>query len=743
MCIKYGKLFPFVKQSDSRDCGPSCLKIICLFYGKDYSLDLLRKRTFVGKDGVSLLAISRAAESIGFNTLGGLFTPCQIKRMVSLPCILFWKQEHFVVLYKIRKRFGKVVFYVSDPGKGLLKYAEGDFLENWVTNYSNSNGEGKGVALLFEPTELFYESKIPHSKDKANLTLIFNYLGRYRYCFYQLIFGLLLGSVLQLLLPFMMQSIVDVGVGNNDLSFVEIILVAQLVLIISRTGIDFIRRRILLHISSRVNITLVSDFFLKLMKLPMHFFDTKLLGDLMQRIEDHKRIERFLTAQSLNVVFSLFSLIIFSVVLFIYDVKIFFVFFSGSFLYVLWVLLFLKRRKIQDYIIFEKEAISRSKTYQLISAMQEIKLQGCEQRKRWEWEDSQVDLFEVNLKSLSLQQIQEGGCVLLNEIKNVLITILSATAVINGELTLGMMLSIQYIIGQLGVPLEQIVTFIYQMQDVGISLERMHEVHNNREDENYNKNINSLPNGIPKNIELRDIVFQYEGPDSKKVLNNINLVIPEGKVTAIVGSSGSGKTTLIKLLLGNYEPTKGYISVAGQPLANFNLLWWRSICGAVMQDGYIFTDSISDNIATSADTVDIIKLKKASKIANIDDFVSSLPLLYDTIIGQEGQGISQGQRQRLLIARAVYKDPLFIFLDEATNSLDSNNEKKIIDNLDLFYKGKTVVVVAHRLSTVKKADQIIVLDNGSIVEKGNHKELINAKGKYYLLVKNQLELGNS
>lgn len=743
MCIKYGKLFPFVKQSDSRDCGPSCLKIICLFYGKDYSLDLLRKRTFVGKDGVSLLAISRAAESIGFNTLGGLFTPCQIKRMVSLPCILFWKQEHFVVLYKIRKRFGKVVFYVSDPGKGLLKYAEGDFLENWVTNYSNSNGEGKGVALLFEPTELFYESKIPHSKDKANLTLIFNYLGRYRYCFYQLIFGLLLGSVLQLLLPFMMQSIVDVGVGNNDLSFVEIILVAQLVLIISRTGIDFIRRRILLHISSRVNITLVSDFFLKLMKLPMHFFDTKLLGDLMQRIEDHKRIERFLTAQSLNVVFSLFSLIIFSVVLFIYDVKIFFVFFSGSFLYVLWVLLFLKRRKIQDYIIFEKEAISRSKTYQLISAMQEIKLQGCEQRKRWEWEDSQVDPFEVNLKSLSLQQIQEGGCVLLNEIKNVLITILSATAVINGELTLGMMLSIQYIIGQLGVPLEQIVTFIYQMQDVGISLERMHEVHNNREDENYNKNINSLPNGIPKNIELRDIVFQYEGPDSKKVLNNINLVIPEGKVTAIVGSSGSGKTTLIKLLLGNYEPTKGYISVAGQPLANFNLLWWRSICGAVMQDGYIFTDSISDNIATSADTVDIIKLKKASKIANIDDFVSSLPLLYDTIIGQEGQGISQGQRQRLLIARAVYKDPLFIFLDEATNSLDSNNEKKIIDNLDLFYKGKTVVVVAHRLSTVKKADQIIVLDNGSIVEKGNHKELINAKGKYYLLVKNQLELGNS
>jgi ATP-binding cassette subfamily B protein len=513
-------------------------------------------------------------------------------------------------------------------------------------------------------------------------------------------------------------------------------------LIIGRTSIDFIRRRILLHISTRINISLISDFFIKLMKLPMKFFDTKLLGDLLQRIEDHSRIERFLTAQSLNLLFSLFSFIVFGIVLFIYNLKIFLVFLFGSILYGVWILFFLKKRKILDYKTFEQQAINRSKTYQLINGMQEIKLQGCEQRKRWEWEDTQADLFDVNTQSLSLQQTQEAGSVCINEVKNLLITILAATAVIQGELTLGMMLSVQYIIGQLNSPVEQIMNFIYQWQDVSISLERMSEIHNKDDEENKDKNIKSLTPDRSKDMEVKDLVFQYEGPYSKKVLNDINLTIPEGKVTAIVGASGSGKTTLIKLLLGNYSPVEGTVDVGNEPLSQFNLTWWRTQCGAVMQDGYIFSKSIARNIAVSEDEIDIKRLRDAAQIANIDDFVSGLPLGYNTVVGQEGQGVSQGQRQRILIARAVYKNPQFIFLDEATNALDANNEKVILDNLNEFYKGKTVVVVAHRLSTVKNADQIVVLDNGQIVERGTHGELTNLKGKYYHLVKNQLELGN-
>ncbi len=551
-----------------------------------------------------------------------------------------------------------------------------------------------------------------------------------------------MGSLLLLIFPFLTQAIVDIGIGNKNINFIWLILLAQLFLILGRTSIDFIRRRILLHISTRINISLISDFFIKLMKLPMQFFDTKLLGDLLQRIEDHSRIERFLTAQSLNLLFSLFSFVVFGIVLFIYNMNIFLVFLVGSIIYGIWILFFLKKRRILDYKTFEKQALNRSKTYQLINGMQEIKLQGCEQRKRWEWEDTQADLFDVNMQSLSLQQTQEAGSICINEVKNLLITVWAATAVIHNELTLGMMLSVQYIIGQLNSPVEQIMNFFYQWQDVSISLERMSEIHNKDDEENKDKDIISLPGNALNDITINNLTFQYEGPFSKKVLNNINLIIPEGKVTAIVGASGSGKTTLIKLLLGNYSPVEGFINVGNKPLDKFNLIWWRSQCGAVMQDGYIFSESIAKNIAVSEDNIDTGRLSYAARIANIDDFIAGLPLSYNTVVGQEGQGISQGQRQRLLIARAVYKDPKFIFFDEATNALDANNEKAILDNLNEFYKGKTVVVVAHRLSTVKNADQIVVLDNGEIVETGNHDELTKRKGKYYELVKNQLELGN-
>lgn len=723
------------------DCGPVCLKMICSFYGKEYRLNTLRDLCYIAIDGVSLKGISKAAEKIGFKTIGGRVVLTKLIDKAVLPCILHWDQEHFVVLYRIQKKKKDIVFYIADPGKGLLQYNEKDFTEHWIS--TKTNGEEKGVALLLEPTEKFYKQQGEKSeKIQGKLKFLSGYFKRYKRFFGQLIIGLLVGSLLQLIFPFLTQAIVDIGIGSKDISFIWLILLAQLMLILGRTSIDFIRRRILLHISTRINISLISDFFIKLMKLPMKFFDTKLLGDLLQRIEDHSRIERFLTAQSLNLLFSLFSFIVFGIVLFIYNIKIFLVFLFGSIFYGLWILFFLKKRKILDYKTFEQQAINRSKTYQLINGMQEIKLQGCEQRKRWEWEDTQADLFDVNMQSLSLQQTQEAGSICINEVKNLLITILAATAVIHGELTLGMMLSVQYIIGQLNSPVEQIMNFIYQWQDVSISLERMSEIHNKDDEENKDKNIKSLLSDIPKDIEIKDLVFQYEGPYSKKVLNNINLIIPEGKVTAIVGASGSGKTTLIKLLLGNYSPVEGVINVGNDPLNKFNLTWWRAQCGAVMQDGYIFSESIAKNIAVSEDEIDIKRLREAAQIANIDDFISGLPLSYNTIVGQEGQGISQGQRQRILIARAAYKDPQFIFLDEATNALDANNEKVILDKLNEFYKGKTVIVVAHRLSTVKNADQIVVLDNGEIVERGTHGELTNLKGKYYHLVKNQLELGN-
>jgi ATP-binding cassette subfamily B protein len=515
---------------------------------------------------------------------------------------------------------------------------------------------------------------------------------------------------------------------------------AQMMLIISRMSVDFIRRWILLHISTRINISLISDFFIKLMKLPMSYFDTKLTGDILQRIDDHERIESFLTSRTLDIIFSFFTLVIFGGVLWIYSFKIFLIFFIGSLLYTAWIFIFLKKRRELDFKYFEVRATNQNKTYQLIQGMQEIKLQNSEKQKRWEWEDIQADLFKVNISALKLEQTQEAGNIFINESKNIIITIIAALSVINGEMTLGMMLATQYIIGQLTLPIEQMVSFIHDLQDTKISLERINEIHQ-KDDENKGKEFQK-PQLANNDIEIKDLIFQYEGPHSKKVLNNINLTIPQGKVTAIVGASGSGKTTLIKLLLQYYNPINGKIEVGNQDLEKFNSTWWRNNCGAVMQDGFIFSESIAKNIATSDNEIDKEKLMNAAKIANIHDFIMELPLKYNTVIGNEGQNLSQGQRQRVLIARAVYKNPDFLFFDEATNALDANNEKAIVENLQQFYKGKTVIVVAHRLSTVKNADQIVVLDNGKIVEIGNHTELTAKKGAYYQLVKNQLELGN-
>ncbi|GJG30580.1 ABC transporter ATP-binding protein [Hallella multisaccharivorax DSM 17128] len=634
------------------------------------------------------------------------------------------------------------IFYVADPGKGLGTYNLDEFKKHWIS--TRTNDEDKGIAMFLETTPAFFTYKIQgeeNIKEKKSFRFLFGYVKKYRKYFGQIILGLIVGSLLQLVLPFLTQSIVDVGIKNQDIGFVWLILLGQLMLTISRTAIDFIRRWLLLHISLRINISLVSDFFIKLLKLPMSFFDTKLMGDLMQRMNDHSRVNNFLTQQTLNITFAMLTFVVFSMVLFFYNKLVFAIFLLGSILYGAWMTLFLKRRKELDYELFEQQAINTNKTYEFITSMQEIKLQDCEQRRRWEWEDTQADLFGVQMKSLKLQQTQEAGSIFINEVKNIIITVVAATAVIHGQMTLGMMLAVQYIIGQLNSPVEQLMNFFYSLQDVKISLERINEIHQ-MDDENGKESLLTSIEDKSEGIDVKNIMFKYDPHALRKTIDDVSIHIPQGKVTAIVGASGSGKTTLIRLMLGYYPVLEGQIDIGNTDINKLNKKWWRRQCGVVMQDGVIFSESIARNIAVDDGDIDKERLLKAAEIACIKDYVMALPLKFNTKIGRDGVGLSQGQKQRILIARAVYKNPNYIFLDEATNSLDANNERSIVENLDKFYKGKTVVIVAHRLSTVKNADQIVVIDHGKVVEVGNHESLTAKRGAYYNLVKNQLELGN-
>lgn len=725
--------FPLILQRDAIQCGVSCLQMICKYYGQSYSFEELEKICIPTVEGISLLGIKDAAEIVGFST-----TCCQLSlnalKRISFPCILHWNQNHFVVLYKYKQ--GK--FYIADPGIGKIKYLEKEFVKYWSFNCQNSN---MGTCLLLVPTESFLNNIKKNKETSSSLEVVIGYIQQYKKYLAVIAMGLLAGCILEIILPFLTQAIVDIGIHKQDINLIFLILLGELMIVVGKTSIDFIRRWLLLHISVRLNLFLVSDFFIKLLRLPMYFFESKLIGDFMQRIGDHNRIQSFLTNQVLSLLFALVSFLVLGSVLVYYDIKIFVTFLIGSIVYGTWIALFLKERKIIDYKLFGLQAKNQDRTFQFITSIQEIKLQGCECRRRWEWEDNQADLFTVQMRSMKLQQTQEAGSIFINEVKNIVITVLAATAVIHGHMSLGAMLAVQYIIGQLNSPIEQLMSFVNSFQDVKLSLERINEIHKVKEEET---NCNQLTEfqDADESIYINQIDFKYNHHSRKNTIENVTLCIPQGKVTAIVGASGCGKTTLLKLLLGFYPVIKGSISIAGHNLNEYNIKWWRKHCGVVMQDGVIFSESISRNIAVGDEEIDVERLEQAARIANIHDYIMGLPLKYNTQIGRDGVGLSQGQKQRILIARAVYKNPAYIFLDEATNALDAKNEKAIVENLNEFYKGRTVVVVAHRLSTVKNADQIIVLDNGKVVETGNHASLIGKRGAYYNLVKNQLELGN-
>lgn len=728
----------FVKyiQHDSMDCGPTCLRMVAKFYGKNYSLQNLRDRCHITREGVSLLGISDAAESIGFRTTGVKVTWRQMVEEMPLPCIVHWNQRHFVVVYDVVKKHGVYKVMVADPASGLLEYTEEDFRGLWL----ESERKTEGIALILEPTPKFYEEEGDDERRHYGFGYVLKYLRPYRTYIIQILLAMLTASVISLLMPFITQSVVDKGIGTGSLSLIVVLLIAQLTLTLGGLANNLIRSWLMLHTTSKVSISLISDFLCKLMRLPIAFFDSKMVGDIMQRIGDYNRIQTFLTGSLLSMVIAVVSFVVYGLIMAGYNATIFIVFLIGASLYVFWVLLFMKRRRKLDYMRFQQASANQSNIVQLIGGMQEIKLNNCEKQKRWEWESIQAKLFKVGVKSLTLGQVQEIGCTFIDQTKNILMSFIAAKSVIDGGMTLGMMMALQYIMGQINAPISQFISFVQSAQDASISLDRLGEIHEMKDEEPAEEErIKDIPSDA--DIVFRDVVFQYDGPHSPKVLDEVSLTIPSGKVTAIVGASGSGKTTMLKMMLGFYPPVSGEVLLGNVSLKNYSESRWRARSGTVMQEGYIFSDTIAANIAVSEEYPDMERVRWAAGVSNIKYWIEGLPLGYGTKIGADGHGLSSGQKQRILIARAAYKDSRYLFFDEATNSLDANNERTIMENLERLFSEKTVVVVVHRLSTVKNADNIIVLDKGRIAEQGTHSQLTALRGKYYELVKNQLELG--
>lgn len=729
----FSKSFPNVRQLGAMDCGPTCIKMIAKYYGRDFSVSFLREKCFITKLGVNLLGISEAAETIGLRTTGVKINYDGLLESKPFPCIIHWKNNHFVVLYKMTRNR----VFISDPAMGLVSYNKQEFIEGWA------HGDETGFALFIEPSTEFYESEFDGVEEKqiSSTKFLLDYMRGYMPYFMQIFMGMMIGSVIMLFTPFLTQSIVDKGINGLDINFINLILVGQIILFLGGAFVEIIRSWILLHIGSRINVSLISDFLKKLLSLKIQFFESHLIGDILRRVEDHKRIERLLTVTSLSTIFSIINLILFSVILVIYDFKIFSVFFIGSSLSIVWVTMFLKQKKKLDFKYFETYSKNYNKLIEIIKGVEEIKLSNSNKQKRWEWEENQARIFKINIKALSVEQLQNNGANIINQLTTILITYFSAKAVVAGHYSLGSMFAINMIVGQLKSPINQIIEFIPLLQEAKLGLDRILEVHvQEQEETHFNKTIASIDKA--EDLVLENLSFSYTGDPANLVLKNINLVIPAGKTTAIVGSSGSGKSTLMKLLLRFYEPSLGKINIGSD---NFNALYfsvWRANIGVVMQEGKIFSDTIANNIALGL-KVDMKRVVECAKKACIDEFITeSLPLAYNTQIGDEGVPMSLGQKQRILLARAFYKNPNYMFLDEATSALDAKNEKMVVENLEQFCVNRTVVVIAHRLSTVVNADQIVVLNRGEVAEVGTHKELVALQGIYYNLVKNQLELGS-
>jgi ATP-binding cassette subfamily B protein len=739
--------FPSESQLDMMDCDPACLKMVAKHYGKFYSLQSLRDKCGVTREGVSFSDLSYAAENIGLRTLSLKCTINELLFKIPLPAIVHWNNSHFVVVYKtkaeklrqkgqeLEDNYGGKI-YVSDPATGLLRYDCEEFISKWI-----KQGTNKGVLMAIEPQADFYErdgdEKIERKKTFENFL---SYFRPYKKSFVNLFVVMFLVTILQGMLPFISKAVIDVGIQTHDLDFINIVLAANVAIIISVLLSNMIRDWILMHITSRVNIALISDYLIKLMRLPITFFENKMAGDILQRAQDHERIRAFIMNNSLNMIFSTLTFLVFGVIMFIYNPIIFYIFLAGSIMYVLWVIAFLKIRKKLDWEYFELVSKNQSYWIETIASIQDIKINNYEKHKRWKWENIQARLYKVNLKVLNITNTQNLGAQFIDSLKNLFITFYCAKAVISGEITFGVMISTQFIIGMLNGPVVQFIQFVISFQFAKISFQRLNEIHQlDDEHDDVGQNNIELPDN--KSLIINNVAFQYT-PNGQIILQGIRLVIPEGKVTALVGDSGSGKSTLLKLLLRLYKPSYGEIRIGEMNINNVSLRQWRDKCGAVMQDGKIFNDTILNNIVLDDERIDYVKLKNALNTANIAQEIESLPLGYQTIMGEQGRGLSGGQKQRVLIARALYKDPDYLFFDEATNSLDTINEKKITDALDNVFKGKTVIVVAHRLSTIRKAHQIVVMQNGMVVEIGNHSTLMEKKGRYFQLAKSQLDLSN-
>lgn len=731
--LKSKRKFKFIYQRDRMDCGPACLQMISKYHGIKINIEKIRKLCHLNKNGVSLTNLQNASSKLGFDAYNIRVSEKTLIKVCPLPCILHWNHDHYVVL--ISKKNDK--YKIADPGHGIIKLSANVFKEKWAVDEND-----KGVALSLVPNQL--KDNDNFIKERIKISFILKYLKPYKKQLYIMFILLLLGSAVTLILPFLTEALIDRGVNAKDLNFIFIILLAQLGLFLGSIIFSIYRNWLMLYIGTHISITIISDFFNKLFKLPIIFFETKVIGDFNQRINDNQRIEEFLTSQSLTTFFSIITFSVFFGVLWYYDFKILLVYLVLTIVSIGWSFYWLKKRRVLDYFRFQERSENQESIYEMLNGVTEMKLSQFEDFKIKEWENIQQKLFKLNTRILKLDQVQLSGFEFFNQLKNIIVTFLAATYVVQNSMTLGMLLSISYIIGQMNSPVNQLVSFFRSLQDAKLSLERLNEVQNHEPEENKQqkqlfdeKDKNS---GIKKGIYFKNLSFQYEGPKSPFVLKNINLYIPEGKITAIVGASGSGKTTLMKLLLRFYTPSNGEIFYNQNNILTISPKSIRENTGVVMQDGYIFSETIERNIVTKANKVSSKQLKIAVQTANIEEFVESLPLKYNTKIGAAGNGLSGGQRQRMLIARAIYKNPHYIFFDEATSALDAENEKVIHNNLQDFFQNKTVVIIAHRLSTVKNADQIIVLSKGRVVEKGKHSELINNKGYYYKLVKNQLNI---